>query len=316
MLPFLSRLRLRPGLRDLLPLTATGLLLVALAGCGGDDNPAGPGGPGTGPMTASIDGQPFVAGAGYATAQALPSLAGGFALSGTDPGSGSGTDAVAILIYLYNVGGPGTYPLGVGPSVFGGIASIGSAAGGWGTPGNGADGTVTITALSPTQIAGTFSFTATASVGGATGTKVVTEGAFDLTLPGTALLPLPDNAGSRLFAEVGGTAVNSVNVVASPANGNLLITGGNFEYGVGINIESFTGEGVYPLTNVIPLRTVTASIVGGGSWGPGTGATGTIEITSATATRVVGTFSGTLAPLTGTTTTIEVTAGSFSVGLP
>lgn len=306
------RLFARRRARLAAPLGLVGITFVlALCGCGGgDDNPAGPGGPATGPMTATIDGQPFVATAGYATAQAV-SIPGAFALSGSDP-----TTAVALLIYLYNVGGPGTYALGVGPSAFGGFASIGTVTGGWGTPGNGADGTITITALSPTQIAGTFSFTAEASTGAATGTKVVTEGTFDLALPGTPLLPLPDNAGSRLGAAVGGgTIFNSVNVVAALSSGALVITGGNLDYAIGIRIDSFAGAGSYPLTNVTPFRTVTASITGGGSWGPGTGASGTIEISSATATRVTGTFSGTLAPLVGATTPLAVTDGSFSVGL-
>jgi hypothetical protein len=46
--------------------------------------------------------------------------------------------------------------------------------------GTGGSGTITVTTLSATRVAGTFSFTLVALSGGATGTKTVTNGTFDI----------------------------------------------------------------------------------------------------------------------------------------
>ncbi|HEY8062475.1 MAG TPA: hypothetical protein VID74_06745, partial [Gemmatimonadales bacterium] len=51
---------------------------------------------------------------------------------------------------------------------------------GWDTFGAGATGTVTVTTLSATHVAGTFSFSAIPQ-SGTTGAMVVTQGAFDIT---------------------------------------------------------------------------------------------------------------------------------------
>jgi hypothetical protein len=285
---------------------------MLLAGCGGeDDNPAGPGGPSSGPMSATIDGGAWVADDPYVFVTNSAALPGFFSISGTS----TGASALSVLLTLYNIAGPGSYPLGVGSSVFGGIAAIGAASGGWATPGTGADGTVTITALSGTRIAGTFSFTATPSTGSAAGDRTVTDGQFDITWSGT-LVALPENAGSRVSGTIGGTPFSPVNVVGLLSGGNLSISAGNFETAVGIQISSFTGAGTYPLSSVVPLRTVTVA-AGSAAWGAGTGMSGTITITSSTSGRVAGTYSGTLAPTGGTTATgtIEVVGGSFDVGL-
>jgi hypothetical protein len=103
--------------------------------------------------------------------------------------------------------------------------------------------------------------------------------------------------------------------VAQISSGTLIINGGSFEHGIGITIQSYTGAGVYPLSTTAPLRGIVATS-GTASWGLGSGASGTIEIVSASATRVTGTFTGTLDPISGTSSQVEVTDGSFTVGLP
>jgi hypothetical protein len=303
-LPGASPLRLAPVL----------LAAIALSGCGGDDdNPAGPGGT-TGPMSAKIDGAAWAANVPYATAQAVASLPGAFIISGTSVGTGGG--GLSILLSLYNVDGPGTYALGAGQTVFGGIASIGETTGGWGTPLTGAAGTVTITALSATQIAGTFSFTADASVGGATGTRVVTEGQFDLTLPGTALDPVPDNAGGRASATFDGAPFAPSTIVVNDSGGNLIVALGNIDRSLQVYITTFAGAGTYALSTTAPARTIQAA-AGTAAWGIGGVTSGTIEVTSATATRVAGTFTATLDATGGTTATGPIAvSGSFDVGMP
>lgn len=95
----------------------------------------------------------------------------------------SGNTAITVLIILYNVQGTGDYDLGVLSSKYG-IASIGYSSGQGFTTGVGSSvvGKITITKLDLTNkiVTGTFNFSATGATGGATGTKNVTEGKFDV----------------------------------------------------------------------------------------------------------------------------------------
>src|SRR5690606_1392769 len=88
----------------------------------------------------------------------------------------------AISITLMNVPGPGTYPLGTGGGVAGGIAIYADNSGGWATPLNGRAGTITLTTLSDSRATGTLSFTAEANAGGATGSRTITNGRFDIPI--------------------------------------------------------------------------------------------------------------------------------------
>jgi hypothetical protein len=265
-------------------------------------------------MSATIDGASWTADVPYVTAQAVASVPGAFVISGTSVSSGAG--GIAILITLYNVAGPGTYALGAGQTVFGGIATIGESTAGWGTPLDGAAGTVTITALSPTRIAGTFSFTATPSVGGAAGNRVVTGGQFDLTLPGAALVPVPDNAGGRASATIDGSPFSPSTIVVNDSGGNLIVSAGNMDRSFQIHITTFAGAGSYSLSTSAPMRTLQVT-AGTAAWGIGGVTSGTIQVTSATATRVAGTFTATLDATAGTTATGPIAvSGSFDVGLP
>jgi hypothetical protein len=204
----------------------------------------------------------------------------------------------------------------VGSSVFGGSAAVGDAAGGWGTDINGVAGTVTITALTGTRMAGTFEFVAIPSTGSAAGEKVVTNGQFDIAWSGTPGV-VPANAGGWVRGTVDGTFWNAATVVVNESSGNFTLLAGNFESAISINLNTFTGEGPYPLTDTAPLRTLQVSR-GTDAWGFGPGTSGSIIVTSATDDRVAGTFSGTLGPIIGTTATAPITVGdgSFDVGRP
>lgn len=299
-------------------LLTAGFTLLALTACGGGDGTTGPGGGGgSNTMAAQIDGQSWTADGTTAAASAVVGVPGGYVILGTQVLSSS--DARSISISLYNIGGPGTYALGVLPMVFGGIATIGEASGAWLTPLDGTAGTITITALSATRIAGTFSFTAAPGAGTAGGPRTVTAGHFDLPLKGTAT-PVPDQAGSRVAATLGGTPYNAstVAVTMSGSSGLQFSTVGG-DSSLTVTLTGVTAPGTYPLSTGPSLVAVVVSGKPGASqpvWGATATDVGSITVTSLTATRAKGTFSVTLAPERGKgSSTLVVSNGQFDVGI-
>jgi hypothetical protein len=228
---------------------------------------------------------------------------------------------VTVVLQLYHIGGPGTYPLGVGPQVPGGAGILSSTTGGWSTPLSGDDGTLNITKLTSTEIAGTFSFTATPQPG-STGNRNVMNGEFNLQLNvGSNVGPLPDNAGSIVRATINGQPFNASavagNLIAS--NNTLSISGGNNVRTVSFVVTGVTGPGTYTLGPATAGRSLGMSLTNGQSWSTTqTGGSGTLTVTSITATRIRGTFSGTLGAftLTGATGTFTLTNGTFDIGRP
>jgi hypothetical protein len=83
-----------------------------------------------------------------------------------------------ITFSISGITAPGTYPIGTQPVVLFIVSKAPSS--GWDTFGAGATGTVTVTTLSASHVAGTFSFSAIPQ-SGTTGAMVVTQGAFDIT---------------------------------------------------------------------------------------------------------------------------------------
>ncbi len=142
---------------------------------------------GAGTMSCKIDGENWeatqVPGSPYPAAYAVYGSQGGTAYLGIIGTQLSGNTASTVSINLYNVQGTGDYDLGVIGTKYG-IASIGYSGGqGFSTGiGSSAIGKVTITKLDLTNkiASGTFNFTAVGMTGGATGTKNVTEGKFDV----------------------------------------------------------------------------------------------------------------------------------------
>jgi hypothetical protein len=178
---------------------AAAAILLALAACGGE-NGTGPGpGPGPGPtlangtMTARIDGAPWRA---------------SFLVQAhvTDNGSGStiqitGADTVGLpvtrakqIVITIIPGVPpaaGSYPIGVlrgSPPPYSSIGMVVQSASSWSTPLATAApgvGTMTVTSLTATRIAGTFSFTAAPTATNPAADQspaAVTEGTFDIKL--------------------------------------------------------------------------------------------------------------------------------------
>jgi len=148
---------------------ATPLLVVAAIGCGGDNT--GPNGQTNGDMTAKIDGASFTS--VTTLAQRNVTNAGTIiAVSGADShGLGLG--------FAFQDAGVGTYQIGgltpTNATVLDGTGKV------WMASAIGGSGTLTVTALDATHVAGTFAYSAVASAqSGATGTKAVTQGVFDV----------------------------------------------------------------------------------------------------------------------------------------
>ena len=151
------------------------VLLVAPA-CGKKSNsPTSPSGSSSsssgtvtqGTMTASINGTSWTS--------VVPAAVqtGGFV-------SLAGSDGVTTLAFLVAATSPGTYTIPGTGSGIGNNALITVGGASWTATFAQGSGTVKIDTLTSTSATGSFSFTLTPSSGGATGTKTVTGGAFNV----------------------------------------------------------------------------------------------------------------------------------------
>jgi uncharacterized protein DUF6252 len=303
-------------------------LALAAFACGGSSTtgPGGSSGKARYYMTASVDG------AAWAEDDLQASITGARLVG---PGlytiSGFSTPtATTVLLTLNTIRGPGTYPLGVNFGVPGGTAQVSNTSSGWTTRLSGAAGSITVTLLTQTEIAGTFTFVANGILNApATSTKNVTSGTFDLPVIAVqAVGPIPDNAGSTISGTLAGQPFTMATVAVTTGQtrnamgqviGTTLIFGGsNDTQGMGAAISGITGIGTYALTNKSPTSTMNASVTNGSviqMWNSGTieGA-GSVTITSWSPTRAKGTFSATLPGAAGgSAVTIS---GAFDVGLP
>ena len=147
--------------------------LVFAIACGGSDN-KGVTNPNpnksAGTLSARIDGAAWTA-----TAVSVGVNTGGLIIAGASA-SGQG-----LAIGVSRTQGTGTQTFGSNVSALGTL-TIGT--GSWsatGLQGIGGTGSVTLTTLTSNRAAGTFTFTAKPLAGGASGDRVVTQGAFDVT---------------------------------------------------------------------------------------------------------------------------------------
>ncbi|HSR90792.1 MAG TPA: hypothetical protein VLK88_05770 [Gemmatimonadales bacterium] len=305
------------------------LVLAALHCSSGTGPGGGGGGGGNSGLTAKIDGAAWEADPISIAANAMAGIPGGLLIHGSQT---TGGVTRSINIALQNIRGTGTYALGVGPSVYGGIASEGEGSGGggnanvWLTPLNGVSGTLTINTLGAGRIVGSFEFTGDAdnnnSVGG---TRTITQGVFDLPFTGN-IVPVPANVGSKISADLNGVPYN-----AWDAFGELTVfTGGagvdvnstSSENAVFITLVGVTAPGTYALSNVSPEKFILVGLNGGNAstccWGLNAGGdVGSVIVTSLTPDRVQGTFSGTLQPQPGkpASAPLTITNGVFDIGI-
>jgi hypothetical protein len=176
---------------------------------------------------------------------------------------------------------------------------------------------VTITSLTSTSAAGTFTLTLAPTAGtGATGNKVITNGVFNVTfsIPPT----LPPGAGTvngTITASVDGVAWRgSVSARATTTNGIVSITGQDTDTRL-ITIAVFANApGTISINFGSPSNA--AMYLGGQQWFTALpGGLGSVTVTTLTATRVTGTFTMTMQPSQTNTSPrpAQVTNGQFDL---
>ena len=146
----------------------------------------------------------------------------------------------------------------------------------------------------------------------------MTQGQFDVPVTGPASLVVPDNAGGKVSGTFAGVPFNASSVasVSAPASGVLTFGGANTGQSLSVIVSAYNGVGTYALgTGVSRSIRLTNTIAPTGTWG-GTNATttGTVTVTSVTATRIKGTFTATLQPVVGAGSAVTV-SGSFDLGI-
>lgn len=291
-------------------------LLGVLIGCGGGSDTTDPGGnPGITNFTAKIDGVAWAPTTAVTAINVSPGL---YSISAPRVG---GANAYTMVFQLNNIRGTGTYPLGTIVSVFGGSATLSlPPSGGWSTPLNGTAGELVITTLTATRMVGTFRFDAEPQAG-STGTRNVTEGVMDIPVSGAGGVAAA-NQGSKLTGNIGGTfAAAGVNhVLGTGSNPTLTITATNGTRNLTISVANMNGVGTYALSAATPVRSVQVSGQPGNliaTWGSQVGGgSGSVEITSITTTRIIGTFTATMGALAGGATGTLSASGSFELGRP
>jgi hypothetical protein len=220
------------------------------------------------------------------------------------------------VITISNISQPGTYPLGVGGTVRGGLVTMVQGTSTWLTPGSGSAGTINVSALTANRIAGTFSFVATPSFGQTGASRTVTGGSFDmpLTSPGGAV---PAHVGSFFTGTLNSSPWNAATVVtvSHPSSGTMTLGASNDEYIFNMIVSGFTGPAVYTLNTGVSRQTTGARLGTLQNWGgSGTLSSGTVTVTTYSATRVEGSFNVLLQPNANTVGTLAL-AGTFSLGL-
>jgi hypothetical protein len=183
----------------------------------------------------------------------------------------------------------------------------------------GGSGTVTITSLTSTGAAGTFSFTMVAVPNtAASGSKAITDGVFNVTFASPATIPAQTAAGTAtITAQVNGEAFSGITLQATYQNQSLAITGFDPKSGqITLNVYKVTGPGIYSVAYQNPegSSAIYASSTGQGSNTFLPGGTGSVNITTLTAAEAVGTFSFDAPSATGSSgSTTHVTNGRFDV---
>jgi Family of unknown function (DUF6252) len=260
-------------------------------------------------VSATIDGTPW---SGTSTAARLSGI-GDFTISVPSIPNSNG---VGFTLQLFSVTVPGTYPLGVNRSMIGGLADVFRQGGAWSTTQDSPGGTVTVTEVSTTRVAGTFAFQADPMLGQTGVTLTVRDGRFSANVTGSSTLQLPDNIGSTVEGMISSSPFAARQVFVSRSGGGLLFGFAGPSMLGRVQLSEFTGVGTYA------LGSGTERYVGVGfgntAWGGSNAASsGTLTITSATATRIKGTVVATLANVNGPVGTPSATVNlRFDLGVP
>lgn len=297
-------------------------LAIALAACGGSGT--GPDGIGGASMVARINGTRWDA----TSTLAVNGAPGQFHISGN-----AGAGRYGISLQLNHVTAADTFALGVGTEMLGGRAIVVADVAGtvindsvWTTDLPGYGGDVIITTLTPTRIAGTFTFTTSyeglinaPGVGTATD-RSVSQGSFDLPLASGGAGLASGATGYRLEGTIGGTPYRAQNMAMTwPAGPNptFALTAGGVS-ALGISLADVPGPGTYALDTIAPLRSI--SVIGRPGlslarwWSSAPGGGGSVVITSVTPQRIQGTYTATLVAVSGGATGTLAVNGFFDLG--
>lgn len=294
-----------------------GIAALGLIACGGDDDPTGPedeNDPETGPMTALIDGAAWVANPA-ANPTAYLVAPGTYSLTGTSTGN-AGNEIRSISLNLMNLPGPGSYPLGTGAGVSGGIASYIESGSGWTTPLSGLAGTLTVTTLTDSRMVGEFAFVANLITGSGSDTRTISSGAFDVPVvitgtPGA----VPDRSRNVISAKFDDEMWVGSTVATTRNPSTMIWSANNTRWTASFTLTGIAAPDTLDLSVENPSISITIGLGdGSGAWSLGAGAQGTIAIESLTQSRVTGRFECTLPRALGSGDPLIVTDGVFSIG--
>lgn len=271
------------------------------------------------PVTFRVDGT------STAATSATASLANGILSIGATDTSRSTTIGFALTP---TAAGVGTYTLGPLSSANAQLL-VGNPAAGWQAGVGTGSGTITVTSLTSTSAAGTFAFSLAAIPGtGATGTKSVTEGVFNVTLTAPTPPTATPSGGSTVSTLIDGSPwTSSLSRRATLTNNILTITGQDTNFRVitlavpisaGLLIPP-SGPATVSLDFTPGVHGVVTMVLGSQNWDNGhDGASGTFTITALSPTRVSGTFTVTLVnnPVNVVPVpTARLTSGQFDMAL-
>jgi hypothetical protein len=197
----------------------------------------------------------------------------------------------------------GTYTLGP-LSATNSLLLVGNPAQGWSAGVGTGSGTVTLTAFSATGATGTFALNLASVPGsGSTGTKVITEGAFNVAFASVPA-PAPTTSTSAISASINGVAwTSSLTRRATLGNNLLTLTGQDTNLRVLTLVLPVSGSLLVPPAQAPTISLtfspspfgVVSMVLGSQHWDNGfAGGVGSATITSIAATRVTGTFTVTL----------------------
>lgn len=221
----------------------------------------------------------------------------------------------------------GSYPLGPLSST-NALLLVGNPAQSWNAGVGIGGGSVTIATFTSTSASGTFALNLAPVPGtGSSGTKVITEGSFNVTFAAVPA-PAPTTSTSTISAAIDGVAwTSSLSRRATLGNNFLTLTGQDTNLRVITLVLQVSGGLLIPPSPQASISLtfgptpfgVVGMVLGSQHWDNGfPGGTGTATITSISATRVTGTFNVTLVnnPINVVpVATANLTNGQFDMAL-
>lgn len=279
------------------------VLLGGLACGGGSPDPTGPDpetpGPGDQQFRANLAGTAFAA--VTFSAEGTSGGDGNLTLRGHEAGAG----AMTVGLDLYAIPGPGTYPIGVVAGTTGADANFYSAdIPAHQSPTTGSAGTVTLTTLTSTRVAGTFAFSAVNR--DTDDTVAVTGGVFDLRLTKPWAPVAPTGSSRMMSARINGEPRRMYHVAGVCNDFFCMVSGSTAGYLVNFTLPPAVGPGTFAVTpGEVSIQPEDGSPI---LWGHAAGDGGTITVTSHTNGILKGTFSFNLGP-----SLLDPSAGSLSV---